>query len=105
MENNTELVRLEGFVDKLLMKYNQLKKDFHALQETLSERDSECAELKATISDLRSERTEVGSRVTNLLDRIEQWESEHVSETGDSAGAQNSEHGALYMGEAGSENS
>ena len=76
MDNNTELVRLEEFVDKLLVKYNQLKSDYFTLQETLRERDAECADLKNTVANLSSERTEVGSRVAGLLDRIEQWESE-----------------------------
>jgi chromosome segregation ATPase len=78
MDNTTELQRLEQFVDKLLNKYNQLKADYLSLQETLRERDAECADLKNNIANLSSERTEVGSRVAGLLDRIEQWESEHA---------------------------
>ena len=76
MENNAELVRLEQFVDSLLNKYNDLKNSFHALEGTLRERDEECAGLKDDISGLTSERTEVGSRVSGLLGRIEQWETE-----------------------------
>jgi predicted nuclease with TOPRIM domain len=81
MENNAELVRLEEFVDKLLAKYNQLKTDYHALQDTLRERDAECAELKNNIFNLSTERTEVGNRVSGLLGRIEQWENEHIATT------------------------
>lgn len=76
MESNTELVRLEQFVDKLLAKYNELKEEYHALQATLQERDNECADLKGNIADLTSERTVVGERVAGLIGRIEQWESE-----------------------------
>ena len=83
MENNAELVRLEQFVDSLLNKYNELKDNFHSLEATLRERDDECAALKAEINDLQSERTEVGSRVSGLLGRIEQWESEHADQPGD----------------------
>lgn len=90
MDNNAELQRLEQFVDKLLNKYNQLKTDYMALQETLRERDAECAELKNNVASLSSERTEVGSRVAGLLDRIEQWESEH---TGGPQGGQGSMFG------------
>ena len=79
MENNAELVRLEEFVDKLLTKYNKLKTDYHALQGTLQERDAECAELKNNISDLSTERTDVGNRVAGLIGRIEQWENEHTA--------------------------
>ncbi len=76
MENNTELVRLEQFVDNLLNKYNDLKDRFHALEGTLRERDDECAALKEELNELTSERTEIGSRVSGLLGRIEQWEAE-----------------------------
>ena len=81
MENNAELVRLEEFVDKLLAKYNKLKSDYYALQGTLQERDAECVELKNNISDLSTERSEVGNRVAGLIGRIEQWESEHAVST------------------------
>ena len=76
MENNTELVRLEQFVDTLLNKYNDLKDRFHALEATLRERDDECAGLKDGISVLKDERSEVGSRVSDLLGRIDQWEAD-----------------------------
>ena len=100
MENNAELVRLEGFVDKLLAKYNQLKMDFHALEDTLAERDAECAELKDTITDLKSERTEVGSRVSNLLGRIEQWENEHAVDEVEGTSQHGGVQGSLFSGEA-----
>lgn len=90
MDNNAELVRLEGFVDKLLTKYNQLKSDYLALQETLRERDAECSELKNDVAGLSSERTEVGSRVAGLLDRIEQWEHEHAA-----GGGERAQHGGV----------
>lgn len=82
MENNTELVRLEEFVGTLLVKYNQLKADYLALQETLRERDAECAGLKNNVFDLSTERTEVGNRVCGLIDRIQQWEAEQGEEFG-----------------------
>ncbi len=76
MEKNEELVRLEQFVDSLLNKYNDLKTNFHALEATLAERDAECAGLKEEIAELRDERSDVGTRVSGLLGRIEQWEAE-----------------------------
>ena len=89
MENNTELVRLEQFVETLLNKYNELKANFHALEGTLSEREAtlndrenECTALKQEISNLRDERSEVGGRVVGLIDRIEQWESEQEETAG-----------------------
>ncbi len=95
MENNAELVRLEQFVDTLLNKYNDLKERFHALEATLSERDSECASLKDDIVELKNERSEVGNRVSGLLGRIEQWEE---AESADSqSGADDEEkQGGLF---------
>lgn len=83
MENNAELVRLEEFVDKLLTKYNKLKTDYHALQDTLRERDAECVELKNSVFNLSSERSEVGNRVAGLIDRIEEWEHADAVDAGE----------------------
>jgi len=96
MENNAELVRLEEFVDKLLAKYNQLKSDYHALQETLRERDAECADLKNNVFHLSTERTEVGNRVAGLLDRIEQWEAEQGATPIEKGGSYGSVQGSLF---------
>jgi len=96
MENNAELTRLEEFVDKLLSKYNQLKTEYHALQETLRERDAECGELKNNVFQLSTERTEVGNRVTGLLDRIEQWETEQGMSPVEKSGSYNSIQGSLF---------
>ncbi|NOX80590.1 MAG: hypothetical protein GXP57_05795 [Deltaproteobacteria bacterium] len=82
MENTTELVRLEQFVDKLLNQYNELKAKFRALEVTLQERDSHCASLQDTIAELRGERSMVGDRVAGLIDRIEQWEAEQLAGEG-----------------------
>ena len=78
MKNNEELVRLEQFVDNLLTKYRKLQETYRTLEASLVERDAECGRLKETISELRSERSEVGNRVAGLLERIERWEVEQV---------------------------
>ena len=89
MEHNTEIVRLEQFVDNLLGKYKKLKEMFHTLEVKLEVRDRECEKLTETIDELRGERSEVGSRVASLLGRIEQWELE--LEDGEEAGESESE--------------
>jgi len=78
MEYSAEMARLEQFVDTLLEKYNQLKADYHALQELAHKRENECAELKNQVLELSAERREVGQKVTGLLDRIEQWEQDQL---------------------------
>jgi FtsZ-binding cell division protein ZapB len=96
MENNAELIRLEQFVDTLLNKYNDLKEKFHSLEATLRERDDECAALKNDVAELKNERSEVGSRVSGLLGRIEQWEAE---QEGDPVGENNAvdKQGTLFV--------
>jgi len=84
MENNSELIRLEEFVDNLLGKYKKLKEACVSLEKMLEERDAQCDKLKETITELRSERTVVGERVAGLIGRIEKWERE--LETGDEPG-------------------
>jgi chromosome segregation ATPase len=96
MEYSAELARLEEFVDKLLNKYNQLKSECHVLQETLRQRDAECADLKNKIFDLSAERMEVGSKVTGLLGRIEQWESEQTGVNRGRSEERNESQGALF---------
>jgi predicted nuclease with TOPRIM domain len=102
MENNAELVRLEEFVDKLLTKYNNLKAEYHALQDTLRERDAECADLKNNVFNLSNERSEVRNRVAGLIGRIEQWECEHdaAAEKSNNSGVQ----GFLFSDDAESKN-
>ncbi|MBM9537336.1 cell division protein ZapB [Desulfobulbus alkaliphilus] len=101
MGNNSELVRLEEFVDKLLTKYNQLKSEYLSLRDTLAERDAECADLKNSISNLSNERSEVGSRVAGLVDRIEQWENEQVPLSQEPVEQHGGPQGSLFGGDAG----
>jgi len=103
MQGGSELARLEEFVDKLLTRYNELKQAHQALKNTLAERDRECSDLKEKVAELTSERATVGSKVADLIGRIEQWESEEAgtdaegdAENGDSSGVQ----GTLFDREA-----
>ena len=84
MGDKSELVRLEEFVDNLVIKYKQMKERYTVIEATLEERDAECAKLKGTIEELRSERGVVGDKVAGLIDRIEEWEKD--LETGDMSG-------------------
>ncbi|WP_153305846.1 cell division protein ZapB [Desulfogranum mediterraneum] len=100
MEHNAELLRLEELVDQLLTQYSQLKSDYNALEEMLQERDMECADLKATIENLNDERSSVSNRVSGLLDRISQWESEQDSDqAGSSDSAEQADQDSPFSGE------
>ena len=100
MEYSAELVRLEEFVDKLLTKYNQLKSDCHALQDTLRQRDAECAELKGKVFELSAERTEVSNKVNGLLGRIEQWENEQTAANSEASEVRDDSQGSLFHGDS-----
>lgn len=96
MEQSAELARLEEFVDKLLSKYNQLKAECCSLQETVRQREDECADLKKKVFAMSAERTEVGNKVAGLLGRIEQWESEQLGAASDSPAESSGGQGVLF---------
>ncbi|MDU9047811.1 MAG: cell division protein ZapB [Candidatus Electrothrix sp. Rat3] len=74
--DNAEFVRLEQLVDTLIDNYSSLKNTFRGLEERLRESEDECEFLKMELAELQEQRSEVGRRVSGLLGRIEQWESE-----------------------------
>lgn len=75
-----ELSRLEQFVDRLLGRYNELKEKYNGLEVDLEAQKEKCLQLEQRISELHNERTEVSSRVSGLISRIEHWESEEGGE-------------------------
>ncbi len=71
-----ELSRLEEYVDKLLEKYHKLRGKCEDLITNLEEQKDKTLMLEQEISDLKSNRSEMGSRLSGLLSRIERWEIE-----------------------------
>ena len=84
MMQDSELGRLETFVAKLLDRFNALQVDKKRVDELLLQRDETISNLQDELASLRDERGVISSRVTGLLERIEEWEAE--SEEGDEAG-------------------
>ncbi|WP_339137362.1 MAG: cell division protein ZapB [Candidatus Electrothrix sp. GW3-4] len=74
--DNEEFVRLEQLVDTLIDNYSSLQKKYCVLEEKLHESEEERELLKMELAELQEQRSEVGRRVSGLLGRIEQWESE-----------------------------
>lgn len=74
MDKDTELQRLEKFVEKLLANFSELKDEKKMLLKKLKERDALIAELEGNISSKDSERTEISMRVGKLVEQIEDWE-------------------------------
>ena len=76
MEYDSEIKRLEDFVERLLKGYGQLKSEISDLEQKLQEQEIEHEQLKHQMGTMESERGDLGNRVGRLIDRIEAWEAE-----------------------------
>ncbi|SHO44634.1 hypothetical protein [Desulfopila aestuarii] len=74
MNSENELKRLESFVAKLLKSFQDLKEENGRLTQDLQDRDETIVNLKAQLADNDNERVEISSRVSNILEQIEEWE-------------------------------
>jgi chromosome segregation ATPase len=74
MSKDTELKRLEQFVEKILGKYAELKAVKEQLDVDLADRDARIADLQGNIDVKDTERVEISVRVNKLVDQIEEWE-------------------------------
>ena len=74
MNEDSELSRLERFVEKLLVKYDELREEKAQLLKTVAERDSQIEDLEINILTHDSERMVISERVNKIVDQIEEWE-------------------------------
>jgi len=74
MNNENELKRLESFVAKLLTSFQDLKEENGRLMNDLQDRDETIVNLQAQLADNDAERNVISSRVSNIIDQIEEWE-------------------------------
>jgi len=74
MSQETELQRLEVIVEKLLVKYEDLRAENASLKQDLTEKNLRLAELEDNLSVQKNERGEIGKRVSKLVEQIEEWE-------------------------------
>lgn len=74
MEQESELQRLEKFVEKLLTRFSALKAEKAQLEQEVFERDLLIEELRDNISSKVTERNEISERVNKIVDQIEEWE-------------------------------
>ena len=74
--DNEEFVRLEQLIDTLIDNYSSLQDTFRVLEEKFRNSEEERELLKMELGELQEQRSEVGRRVSGLLGRIEQWESD-----------------------------
>jgi len=88
MIQDSELSRLERFVEKMMKRFSELRDDKVQLLKDLGERDQIIEELRSTISTRDSERGEVGQRVSKIVEQIEEWERNLEEEQGRNVMAQ-----------------
>lgn len=74
MEHESELQRLEKFVEKILTRFSALKAEKAQLEQEVFERDLLIEELRENISSKVTERIEISERVNKIVDQIEEWE-------------------------------
>ena len=75
MSQESELVRLENFVSKLLEQYSLLKEENGRLNRELKDREETITDLKGQLDENNLEKLEIGERVSSIIGRIEDWES------------------------------
>jgi len=74
MSQESELRRLESFVSKLLVSYQELKVENDKLTQELQEQYEAIAQMKDKLNIHENERAEISNRVNGLIDQIEEWE-------------------------------
>lgn len=75
MEQESELQRLEKFVEKILTRFSALKAEKEQLEQDVFERDMLIEELRDNIASQVTERNEISDRVNKIVDQIEEWET------------------------------
>ncbi len=75
MSQDNELRRLEQFVEKLLVRFSELRAEKVKLLQELRERELQIDNLRTTLSSKDMERSEISQRVGKLVEQIEEWEA------------------------------
>ncbi len=83
MTEENELVRLERFVSTLLDKFNAQQAENKDLTALLQRRDTTIETLQDDLAAMKNERGDISSRVSSLIGKIEEWESESGVSTDD----------------------
>lgn len=76
MGSDSELIRLEQYIERLLDGYKKLKKEKQNIEQRLVEVQAENDKYKKELDSLDSDRGAMRDRVNSLIGQIEQWETE-----------------------------
>ncbi len=93
MGSDSELIRLEEYIERLLAGYTKLKKEKQNIEQRLVELQAENDKYRKELDSFDSERGVMRDRVNSLIGQIEQWETEideegGVQESADDGGAE-----------------
>lgn len=91
MKQESELERLENFVSSLLARYNELKEENAKLEQDVIDKDGIIEDLRGSLAQLESERSEISDRVGGIIDQIEQWEKTNPGSAGKKAVSEGSD--------------
>ena len=107
MAEENELQRLEEFVSTLLQKFNDLQEENKELTERILRREATIETLQEDLAGMKDERGDISTRVSNLIGKIEEWESstdetddEGASEDDDEDSKDSGVQGNLFSAEA-----
>ncbi len=81
MSQEQELQRLEEAIGKVLKEFDALKKENEELQETLRTQEETIADLREQLESSGAEKLEVGDRLSQMLQKITDWEQGIARET------------------------
>lgn len=82
MGSDSELIRLEQYIERLLDGYAKLKKEKQNIEQRIVDLQAENDKYKQELDSLDSERGVMRDRVNSLIGQIEQWETEIDGEDG-----------------------
>jgi TolA-binding protein len=94
MAEENELERLEEFVSTLLQKFNDLQDQNKEMTERLQRREMTIETLQEDLASMKDERGDISTRVSNLIGKIEEWESTSDEATGESESVDSDETSA-----------
>ena len=79
---NETLLKLEAVVQKMLGTIKELKSSNISLESQIRDKDTKIEELESKLAAVNSDQEDISSRVTSLIDSIEDWEKNDQKDVG-----------------------
>lgn len=82
MSQERELARLEDFISKLLEKFGSLKEENARISSELEAKEQAITDLREQLESNDIEKSEIGDRVSRIIEKIEDWEGNFGKDEG-----------------------